>query len=201
MAIDACALAREAHLLRKNWAASLAMTTPIPVQPVDERDHCRGASQAAVTIIEYGDYDCPHTRAAQSVVDRLAAEHPDVRVVFRPFPLRHIHNNAEILARVAEAAELQGKFWPMHDHLMRHGAALDDRSLLADVEDAGVDLARLRGDVENGAVIANIERHVQHGRESGVHSTPTFFFNGDKHDGHYDYETLAARLSAARALA
>jgi protein-disulfide isomerase len=165
--------------------------------PID--DHVRGADSPAITIIEYGDYDCPHTRRAQAFVDRLVAENGDVRILFRHFPLRHLHANAEILARVAEAAELQGRFWAMHDHLMRHRAPIDEKGVLADAVDSGVDMVRLMRDVERDEIAKRVERDVQSGKALGVHSTPTFFFEGVLHDGHYDYETLARRLRETRA--
>lgn len=162
-------------------------------------DHVRGADRPAITIIEYGDYDCPHTRRAQAFVDRLVAENGDVGLVFRHFPLRRLHANAEILARVAEAAELQGRFWAMHDHLMRHRAPIDEQGVLADAEDSEVDMERVRRDVERDDVASRVERDVQSGRALGVHSTPSFFFDGVLHDGHYDFETLAGRLRDTRA--
>jgi protein-disulfide isomerase len=169
-----------------------------PVPPVRDADHARGADEPAVTIIEYGDYDCPHTRAAQKVVDRLFVDNADVRVVFRHFPLRDLHPHAEILARVAEAADHQGKFWPMHDHLMAHDSPVDERGLLADAGASGVDLSRVRAELDDTVIVARVEHDVILGRASGVHTTPTFFFNGVLHDGHYDEPTLRARLETAR---
>jgi protein-disulfide isomerase len=174
------------------------LTAHAPVEPVNEHDHVRGPEDAAITIIEYGDYDCPHTRRAQAVVDHLLAENPDVRVVFRHFPLRHLHAHAESLARVAEAAGRQGKFWEMHDHLMRHRTAISEDGVLRDVADVGLDMDRLEGDVRDEAVGTRVARDEERGRAAGVHSTPTFFFNGALHDGHYDEDTLAARLVEAR---
>jgi protein-disulfide isomerase len=165
---------------------------------VNEHDHVRGPEDAAITIIEYGDYDCPHTRKAQDVVDRLLEANPDVRVVFRHFPLSHLHAHAEPLARVAEAAGRQGKFWEMHDRLMRHRTAINDKGVEQDALDIGAELQRLRQDAEDEAIGARVKQDVEQGRAAGVHSTPTFFFNGAIHDGHYDEDTLAARLEEAR---
>jgi protein-disulfide isomerase len=175
------------------------VTARVPVERVQEGDHVRGADDAAVTIIEYGDYGCPHTRASQAVVDRLLAANPDVRVVFRHFPLQHLHAHAEPLARVAEAAGLQGKFWEMHDHLMRHHrTAINEKGVLHDAVDAGLDVDQLGNDMDDDAVRSRVERDVERGHAAGVHSTPTFFFNGALHDGHYDEDTLAERLTEAR---
>jgi len=171
----------------------------VPIAPIVEDDHARGAAHPAITIIEYGDYDCPHTRAAQSVVDRLVAENADVRIVFRHFPLRHIHANAEVLARIAEASTALGKFWPMHDHLMHHRRAIDEAAVMEDAAACGADMAAIRRALGDDAIVERIERDVRSGRASGVHSTPSFFFDGALHDGHYDYDTLAGKLREARA--
>jgi protein-disulfide isomerase len=172
--------------------------TPKPVEPEHAQDHARGAATPQRTIIQYGDYDCPHTRAAQSTVDRLLSENQDVRIVFRHFPLRHLHANAEVLSRIAEAAHRQGKFWPMHDHLMGHRTAIDRRAVLEDARVVGIDIDTMTEMLEESELVARVEHDVTQGRESGVHSTPTFFFNGSIHDGHYDYATLWARLADAR---
>jgi len=153
------------------------------VAEVTDRDHVRGPKDAAVTIIEYGDYACPHTRAAQAVLDRIASESPDVRIVFRHFPLRHLHRSAEKLARLAEAAGREGRFWDVHDQLMAGDASA---------------MAALAGRLEDDALASRVEHDVEQGRVAGVHSTPTFFFGTTMHDGKYDYETLSEQLRRAR---
>ena len=168
------------------------------MSPLSDRDHLRGAAHGRLLLVEYGDYDCPHTRAAQAVVDQLVAANPDLRVAFRHFPLRHLHENAEALSRLAEAAALQGKFWEMHDHLMGHGGAIREADVFADAAAVGVDMAQVRREVLEEAVVLRVEADVQSGKASGVHSTPSFFFDGVLHDGHYDYDTLAAKLDQAR---
>lgn len=173
------------------------MTPRTPLTPLQPDDHVRGDADAPVTLIEYGDYDCPHTRAAQSNVEQLVAG-GGVRFVFRHFPLRHLHVNAEILARLAEAAQRQGLFWPMHDHLMHHRRAIQRDDILADAADVGLDLARVTPLLDDASVVGRIERDVQGGRAAGVHSTPSFFFNGLLHDGHYDLEALSEQLRRAR---
>jgi protein-disulfide isomerase len=170
------------------------------MEAVGPKDHVRGATgEHALTVVVYGDYDCPHTRASQAVVDRLVAENADLRVVFRHFPLRHIHANAEILSRIAEASAAQGKFWEMHDHLMHHRSAIGQADVLADAKAVGVDLDAVSAALDGKELAARIEHDVQSGRASGVHSTPSFFFDGVLHDGHYDHETLAKKLAEARA--
>jgi protein-disulfide isomerase len=168
------------------------------VEAINDDDHVRGSKAPLLYVIEYGDYDCPHTRAAQAIVDRMMEEGDDIAWAFRPFPLRDIHPNADLIARIAEAAHRQGRFWPMHDHLMRHRAPIDESGLVADLTEIGVDMATLRRDLNDAAIAASIEHHIQRGRSSGVTSTPTFFFDGVRYAGHYDLAMLRAQLVEAR---
>src|SRR5258708_28902945 len=133
------------------------------MRAVDGRDHARGSATPALTIVEYGDYDCPHTRKAQAFVDRLMRENPDLRVVFRHFPLRQLHVNAELLSRVAESVARQGMFWEMHDHLMHHRTAVDEEALLADAAEGGVDMQRARAQMLEGALMPRLEDDVESG--------------------------------------
>jgi protein-disulfide isomerase len=167
------------------------------LSPIGPDDHVRGDPDAPVTIVEYGDYDCPHTRAAQANVDQLMAG-GGVLVVFRYFPLRNLHASAEILARIAEASARQGLFWPMHDHLMNHGRGGRRDDILTDAAEIGLDLPAAQALLADEGVAARIERDVQSGRAAGVHSTPSFFFNGALHDGHYDLATLSEQLRRAQ---
>ena len=166
-----------------------------PLAPVDATDHTRGPATAPLTLVQYGDYDCPHTRASHGVLATLlpALGFP-VRFVFRHFPLRHLHAQAELLAEIAEAAARQGKFWPMHDHLMSHRRGVTRPDVVADAAAAGVVLEMVDELVGTPAIRTRIQSDVETGKESGVHSTPTFFFNGVLHDGHYDAATLRARI-------
>jgi protein-disulfide isomerase len=168
------------------------------VETINARDHVRGSTTPLLYVIEYGDYDCPHTRAAQTIVDRMMEEGSDIAWAFRPFPLRELHPNAELIARIAEAAHRQGQFWPMHDHLMRHRAPIDERGLVADIDEIGVDMTMLRRDVDDEAIAISIEHHVHQGHACGVVSTPTFFFDGALYAGHYDLAMLRAQLVEAR---
>jgi len=170
--------------------------------PVNEGDHARGPDAARLTIVQYGDYDCPHTRRSHAVLASLFASlGPDdqPRFVFRHFPLRHLHENAEILSELAEAAAARGKFWEMHDHLMAHRKAITREDVIADAAASGIELERLNELLGTPALMARVEIDIATGRSCGVHSTPTFFFNGVLHDGHYDETTLRARLESARA--
>lgn len=168
-------------------------------RPPTSDDHARGSADAAITVVQYGDYDCPHTRAAQAVIHGLMGDADyGLRWIYRQFPLRHLHPNAELLSEIAEAAALQGKFWEMHDHLMSHRRAIRSEDLLEDARAAGVDWERLKADLAKEAVKARVQADVDGGKAAGVHSTPSFFFNGVLHDGHYDKATLEEQLRKAR---
>lgn len=170
---------------------------PAPLAPVHSADHARGPEDARVTVVQYGDYECPHTRKSNRIlVEMFAAMAEPPRFVFRHFPLRHMHADAEALAEIAEAAGRQGKFWEMHDHLMQHAGSITRRDLLRDADAVGVDLDALRSQLGSDELKARVEADVASGKASGVHSTPTFF-NGVLFDGHYDEETIAAQLAAA----
>lgn len=168
-----------------------------PLLPVHADDHVRGPEDAPLTIVQYGDYDCPHTRRSHGILSSLLGQLTfEVRFVFRYFPLRHLHANAQWLAEVAQAAAVQGKFWPMHDHLMGHRKGVTPEDVIADAAAAGVELATVDQAVGTDAVRARIQADVSSGKASGVHSTPTFFFNGALHDGRYDEATLHERIQA-----
>lgn len=177
----------------------MTATATAPLQPLDESDHVRGPEDAELTIVEYGDYDCPHTRRAHAVLSAVIARLPRApRFVFRHFPLRDIHVNAQMLAQLAEAAAARGKFWEMHDHLMAHRRAITGEDIVRDAQAAGVTLESLDQLRDSEAIRARVERDVDSGRRAGVHSTPTFFFNGVLHDGHYDEATLSEKILDAR---
>jgi protein-disulfide isomerase len=174
-----------------------------PAELLRERadDHARGPCDAAIVIVEYGDYACPHTRRAHLVITPLFAglgPKDEPRFVFRHFPLRQMHADAEFLSELVEAASVRGKFWEMHDHLMGHRAAIGRDDLAADAAAVGLELAPLNALIGTPALKSRVEADVQSGRANGVHSTPTFFFNGVLHDGHYDAPTLRAKLEEAR---
>jgi protein-disulfide isomerase len=164
-------------------------------------DHARGPRDATITIVEYGDYACPHTRRAHLILTSLfAGLGPDdqPRFIFRHFPLRDLHPDAEPLSELVEAASVHDKFWEMHDHVMVHRAAIRRDDLAADAAAVGLELERLNGLIGTPALKSRVEADVLSGRANGVHSTPTFFFNGVLHDGHYDAPTLRAKLDEAR---
>ncbi len=167
--------------------------------PVSNRDHTIGSPDAPVTLVEYGDYQCPYCGRAFPIVHEVRRRLGDqLRFVFRNFPLTHIHEHAEHAAEVAEAAAAQGKFWPMHDWLFRHQNTMDDGALLAGATEAGLDPERVRRDLAEGTYRARVREDFSSGVKSGVNGTPTFYINGVRHDADYDMETLLAAIEQAR---
>jgi Na+/H+ antiporter NhaA len=169
----------------------------VPVDP--ERDHVRGPAEAPVTVVEYGDFECPYCGRAEPVVRELLADFADVRYVWRHLPLSDVHPNAQLAAEAAEAAAKQDAFWEMHDVLLDHQDDLQPRDLLAHAERLGLDLERFRDDLREQAGASRVEEDVDSADRSGVTGTPTFFINEHRHDGAYDVETLSVAVRAAGA--
>lgn len=168
--------------------------------PVGSRDHAAGPQDAPLTLVEYGDFQCPHCGRAYPIVkDVQRALGSELRFVFRNFPLTNIHPEAEHAAEAAEAAGAQGAFWQMHDRLFERQFALDDDHLLEYATELGLDADRIRGQLEAGAYAARVREDFMSGVKSGVNGTPTFFINGVRYDGSWDREPLLAALSAAAA--
>jgi protein-disulfide isomerase len=168
--------------------------------PVSERDHIRGPSNAPVTLVEYGDYECPYCGQAYAIVKQLQQELGDqVRFVFRNFPLPEIHPHAEHAAEAAEAAADQGKFWNMHDHLFEHQSALDFEHLADYARILSLNEEEFEQDLEDHAESRRVRDDVRGGLESGVEGTPTFFINGVRYDGSYDLNSLRAAILNASA--
>jgi Na+/H+ antiporter NhaA len=169
-------------------------------QPVDpDRDHLRGPAEAPVTVVEYGDFECPYCGRAEPVVRELLADFGDVRYVWRHLPLSDVHPRAELAAEASEAAAAQGAFWEMHDLLLDHQGELRPNDLLAYAERLGLDLERYRDDLQHHAHAPRVEEDVDSADISGVTGTPTFFVNERRHDGAYDIDTLSAAVRAAGA--
>jgi len=169
----------------------------VPVDP--ERDHVRGADQALVTLVEYGDYECPFCGLAEPVIRELLADDGDLRYVWRHLPLTDVHPHALLAAEGAEAAARQGSFWPMHDQLLTHQDALTADDLLRYAAQLGLDTGRFTADLRRHAGEAKITEDVDSADLSGVTGTPTFFVNGKRHRGAYDIDTLADAVRAAKA--
>jgi Na+/H+ antiporter NhaA len=169
----------------------------VPVDP--DRDHVRGPSGAPVTVVEYGDFECPYCGKAEPVVRELLADFGDVRYVWRHLPLADVHPNAELAAEASEAAAAQGAFWEMHDLLLDHQGELRPRDLHAYAQQLELDPDRFRDDLQRNAHAPRVEEDVDSADSSGVTGTPTFFVNDRRHDGAYDIETLSAAVKAAGA--
>jgi len=170
--------------------------------PVDETDHVLGPPDAAVTLVEYGRYDCPHCLQALAITLRLIQTFnepgkPGLRLVYRHFPQELPHSRSIPSAEAAEAAATQGRFWEMHEHLLRHQSALDNASLLAYAAALKLDVRQFAADLENGVYAAKVRAQFEGGLANGVRSTPTFFINGMRHDADWDEETLASAISRA----
>jgi Na+/H+ antiporter NhaA len=169
----------------------------VPVDP--ERDHIRGPQEAPVTLLEYGDFECPYCGRAEPVVREVLADFPDIRYVWRHLPLSDVHPHAQLAAEAAEAAGRQGAFWEMHDLLLDHQGALRAPDLLGYAEQLGLDVERFHQDIREGFGARRVREDVDSADRSGVTGTPTFFINGRRHHGAYDIDTLSAAMRAAGA--
>jgi protein-disulfide isomerase len=166
-------------------------------QPVSADDHAEGTADAPLTLVEYGDYQCPYCGAAYPVVKRLQKTlGKQLRFVFRNFPLTQAHPYALIAAEAAEAAALQGKFWEMHDLLFEQQALLKPDIIPLWAERIGLDLEKFGNDIKQGVGKKRIQEDRQSGIRSGVNGTPTFFVNGSRYDGSPDYDSLLAALES-----
>jgi Na+/H+ antiporter NhaA len=171
----------------------------VPVDP--ERDHVRGPMKSPVTVVEYGDFECPYCGQAEPVVRELLADYGDVRYVWRHLPLNDVHPNAQAAAEAAEAAARQDAFWEMHDLLLDHQGALRLPHLVGYAADLHLDIRQFTSDLRNHEGAAHVAEDVDSADLSGVSGTPTFFINGIRHQGAYDIDTLSAAVRAARARA
>jgi Na+/H+ antiporter NhaA len=168
----------------------------IDVDP--ERDHIRGPSDAAVTVVEYGDFQCPYCGQAEPVIRELLRGFGDVAYVWRHLPLTDVHSNAQLAAEAAEAAADQNAFWEMHDLLLDNQDALQPRDLIRYAEQLGLDVERFSSDLREHVAADRIAEDVDSADLSGVSGTPTFFVNGRRHYGAYDIASLTQAVQAAR---
>jgi Na+/H+ antiporter NhaA len=167
-----------------------------------ERDHIRGPADGPVTVVEYGDFECPYCGQAEPVVRELLRDFTDVRYVWRHLPLVDVHPQAQLAAEAAEAAARQGAFWEMHDVLLDHQDALRPKDLLGYAQQLALDVERFASDLRDHAGATHMAEDVDGADLSGVSGTPPFFINGRRHYGAYDIATLktAVRAASARAL-
>ncbi len=171
----------------------------VPVDPA--RDHIRGPEDAPITLIEYGDLECPYCGRTETIVRELLADFGDLRYVWRHLPLSDVHPFAQLAAEGAEAAAQQGKFWEMHDLLLGHEGPFRQPDLVAYAKWLELDVERFEGDLRRHAGAGKIAEDVDSADLSGVSGTPTFFINERRHHGAYSVATLAAEVRAARARA
>lgn len=166
--------------------------------PVNDRDHNQGPATAAVTLVQYGDYECPYTRQSTAVVRAIQQQLGNqLRFVFRNFPLVEIHHHALHAALAAEAAAAQGKFWQMHDSIFHHQHTLEDADLNRFAELVGLEMQQFTRALAEQHSLARIEEDMESGERSGVQGTPTFFINGVLYLGSWEQDVLLPALEAA----
>lgn len=159
--------------------------------PVGDRDHILGPEDAPVTLVEYGDLECPYCRQVNPVIRELRRRMGGrLRYVFRQFPISSSHPHAQMAAEAAEAAGAQGKFWEMHDYLLEHQGALDEAHLIEYAEELELDVGRFENDLKEHTYADKVREDFKSGVRSGVNGTPTFFINGTRYDGPWDLESL-----------
>ena len=171
----------------------------VPVDP--DRDHLRGPRESPVTVVEYGDFECPYCGQAEPAVRALLADFGDVRYVWRHLPLTDVHPRAQLAAEATEAAAKHGKFWDMHDLLFTHQDALKPQDLVRYARELGLDADKFSENLMKHVGAARVAEDVDSADLSTVSGTPTFFINGKRHYGAYDINTLSAAVKAARARA
>jgi Na+/H+ antiporter NhaA len=192
-------LPKRARIRALLGTADVILDLDTPVDP--DRDHIRGPVDAPVTVVEYGDFECPYCGQAEPVMRELLADLGDVSYVWRHLPLNDVHPRAQLAAEAAEAAAEQGAFWEMHDRLLDHQADLRPSELNRHARELGLDLERFRDAMRRHAGAGRIAEDVDSADMSGVTGTPSFFVNGRRHYGSYDVDTLKKAAKAARARA
>jgi len=170
--------------------------------PVDvERDHVRGHADAPVTLVEYGDFECPYCGQAEPAIRELLRDFGDLRYVWRHLPLNDVHPHTQLAAEASEAAAAQGAFWEMYERLLTHQDALEHSDLIGHAEALGLNVDRFTRELDEHTGASRIAEDVDSADLSGVTGTPTFFVNGRRHYGAYDIATLSRAVRAARARA
>jgi Na+/H+ antiporter NhaA len=169
----------------------------VPVDP--DRDHIRGPKKdALITLVEYGDFECPYCGQAEPAVRDLVREYGELRFVFRHLPLTEVHQHAQLAAEGAEAAAKQGAFWEMHDMLMDHQGALTGRDLVSYAADLGLDTEKFAADLRKHAGAARIAEDIDSADLASVSGTPTFFINGNRYYGAFNFAALQEAVHAAK---
>jgi protein-disulfide isomerase len=166
-----------------------------------DRDHIRGPVVAPVTVVEYGDFECPYCGQAEPALRELLRGFGDVRYIWRHLPLNDVHPRAQLAAEASEAAAVQGAFWELHDVLLDNQTALEPMDLIRYAGRLGLDVDHFERDLQARVGFARVADDVDSADLSGVTGTPTFFINGRRHYGAYDIETLSAAVRTAGARA
>jgi protein-disulfide isomerase len=191
--------ANNATLLSESlWRNSMMQSAQLAI-PITDQDHSLGPGNAPVTLLEYGDFECPYCRAAHPILQGVRRKMGDrLRLVFRHFPLAEAHPHAEHAAEAAEAAGAQGRFWEMHDLLFENQSALDDDDLAMYAAKLGLDAQRVAREIASGTYVNKIRGDFRGGIRSGVNGTPTLFINGLRFDGNWtDPDELVQALNDA----
>jgi protein-disulfide isomerase len=171
------------------------MTLTVPVEPTD---HMLGSEHARVTVVEYGDFECPSCKVAVPTPKLLLERFPSrIRFVFRHFPLQEAHPHAQLAAEASEAAAAQGKFWAMHDVLFQNQAHLKDKDLHRYAADLGLDMARYTAEMDDHIYLQKVREHGEGGRRSHIRATPTFFVDGVVQDISFGMKALHDSVAAA----
>jgi protein-disulfide isomerase len=174
------------------WGAVL--TVPV----AEDRDHIQGPAEAAVTLVEYGDYQCPYCGAAYPIIKEVQARMGGtLRFVFRNFPISTSHPHAEQAAEAAEAAADQGRFWEMHDLLYENQSRLGEEDLRSYAKELELDVPTFDQELADHVHAERVREDFMSGVRSGVNGTPTFYVNGTRHDGSYEIEALLTVLERA----
>jgi protein-disulfide isomerase len=169
--------------------------------PVTQHDHVRGPANAPITLVEYGDYECPHCGLAYPIVNQVQLSFSGrMRFVYRHFPLTEIHPHAEIAAESAEFAGAAGLFWDMHDALFENQSRLNITTIFLIGAELGLPETAMRNALETGQYRNKVRNDFMGGVRSGVNGTPAFFINGVRHDGPYDYASLVSAIQLRSAV-
>jgi len=162
---------------------------------VGKRDHAQGSDEALVTLVEYGDYECPYCGQAYPIIKNIQKRlGHQLRFVFRNFPITQVHPHAQHAAEAAETAGAQNKFWEMHDRLYEHQQELSDSHLSRHASALRIDIARFENEMSNHIHADRVREDFMSGIRSGVNGTPTFYINGMRYDDSWDEETLLASI-------
>ena len=176
---------------KRKAAENIKLTLPVS----ESRDHIQGPVNAPITLVEYGDYQCPYCGQAYMIIkeiqERLGSK---LCFVFRNFPLTKVRPHAYKAAIAAETAAAQGKFWDMYDYLFKHGQVVTDDNLRQSAAKLGLNVARFDREFLARMYSSHVDEDIQSGKSSGVKSTPTFFINGDRYNNSWDMDTLLSAL-------